>query len=99
MKIAFDVDDVITDFPDFYAAITESLMKNGHEVYIITDFDEYFRRQREKELERYGILYTELIITSEKEQYCKEHDISFSIDDDSSYFPNSKKSAINLFQI
>lgn len=99
MKIAFDVDDVITEAPEFYSAITQSLIKNGHEVYIITDFDEHYRSYREKELKDYGIEYTELVITSEKYEFCKENDIQFAIDDDPSYYPDNFKSPISLVDL
>ncbi len=99
MKIAFDVDDVITESPEFYAVITQSLMNSGHQVFIVTDFDEYFREQRVKELQRYGIEYTELIITSEKLQYCKDNGIQFAIDDDPSYYPDCFKSPISLVDV
>lgn len=99
MKIAFDVDDVITEAPGLYAAITSSLMACGHEVYIITDFDEHFRAQREKELQRYGIEYTKLVITSHKLDYCKEYDITYALDDDPSYYPGCAKSKIAVIEV
>lgn len=99
MKIAFDVDDVITENPGFYAVITQSLLKSGHEVFIITDFDEHFREQRLKELDRYGIAYTELVITSEKLSYCKENGVQYAIDDDPEYYPFTKLSKLYLSEI
>lgn len=99
MKIALDVDDVITEFPEFYSALTHSLMNSGHEIIILTDFDESFRNQRVKELESYDIKYTELVITANKEAYCEQNNIDYAIDDDSSYYPKAEKSNLNIVKI
>ena len=99
MKIAFDVDGVITENPSFYAVVTKALMNDGHQVYIITDFDEHFRDQRVKELESYGIKFTELIITSQKEQFCSKNNIEYLLDDDLDYLKNSKVTTVHLAKI
>ena len=99
MKIAFDVDGVITENPSFYAAITNALIKDGHQVYIITDFDEHFRKQRVDELNEYGIKYTQLVITSMKEKYCLANNIDYLLDDDLDYLQNSKVNTLHLAKI
>ncbi len=99
MKIAFDVDGVITEEPEFYSVLSKSLMATGHEIYIISDFDEHFRKQREKELARYGIEYSQFIITANKIDFCRENGIDYAIDDDISYYPKVKRSDISLFSL
>lgn len=89
MRIAIDVDGVITEAPAFFAAMTQAMRAAGHEIHIVTDFDEHFRSQREKELAAYGIAYDCLVITADKAGYCRTHDIAYAIDDDASYFAGS----------
>jgi uncharacterized HAD superfamily protein len=100
MRIAIDVDDVITEAPEFFAAMTRAMRAAGHEIHIVTDFDERFRSQREKELADYGVVYDTLAITAQKSAYCKDHDIDFALDDDRSYFREGPAPAtINLFRL
>lgn len=100
MKFAFDVDGVITDAPDFFKAICTSLRRNGHEVHLVTDHDEYFRKQRIKELNHLGIEYDHLEITSDKEGYCKEKQIDFVVDDNmQEYFPGSISVPISILEL
>lgn len=99
MKLAFDVDGVITEFPELYSILTDSLVKNGHEVYIISDYDEHFRKERERELAQYDIVYTEFIITGNKKEYCQENGIDYAFDDDISYYPNTVRSDLSVFKI
>lgn len=96
MKIAFDVDGVITEMPELFSVLSQSLMAAGHEVHIVTDYDEHFRAQREKELKNYGIVYTKLVITGKKQEYCQMHGISFLLDDDADYFPSVGYKVINI---
>ena len=99
MKIAFDVDGVITDMPELFSVITKSLKTAGHEVIIISDYDEYFRAQREEELKNYGIEHDQFIITGDKEEYCQKEGIKYAIDDKSEHFPNSQFIQIGAFLI
>jgi len=86
MKFAFDVDGVITVYPEMFSILTNALVQAGHEVYIMTDYDEYYRAQREQELQEYGIAYTELLITGHKEDMCRQRQIDYLLDDDREYF-------------
>jgi uncharacterized HAD superfamily protein len=100
MRIAIDVDDVITEAPEFFAAMTQAMKTAGHEIHIVTDFDEHFREQREKELAAYGIAYDTLVITGDKEGYCRDNRIELAIDDDASYYEaGASPIAINLFRM
>ena len=100
MKIAIDVDDVITEAPAFFAAMTQAMKAAGHEIHIVTDFDEHFRQQREKELAGYGIEYDALVFTGDKAGYCADNDIDLAIDDDPSYFSGTCTSIpVNLLRM
>ena len=99
MKIAFDNDDVITRHPSFFSVITKALKNDDHELYIITDSDESFRKQIERQLERDGISYHHLIITSKKEDFCRKNDIKFMMDDSVEYFSNSDNANIFVCSI
>jgi hypothetical protein len=94
MKIAFDNDDVITRHPKFFSVLTKALIKDDNEVFIITDSDELFRHQIEKQLQIDNIRYHHLIITSKKEEFCKKNDIEFMVDDSYEYFKNSDNANI-----
>jgi hypothetical protein len=96
IKIAFDVDDTITTNPQLFSILTQSLIKNNVIVYIISDYDEYFRQQRIQELANFNIYYDYFIITKNKEQFCKDNDISYMFDDEIDYFKNSKLQNINI---
>jgi uncharacterized HAD superfamily protein len=89
MRFAFDVDGVITEMPELFSALTVALKAAGHYVYILTDFDEHFREQRLKELAKYNIAFDEMIITSQKEQFVRDHAIDYAFDDDREYYGNS----------
>ena len=95
MRFAFDVDGVITEMPELFSVLTSALKASGHEVLIVTDFDETFRKYREDELQKLGIVYDELIITPHKEKLFKERAIDFAFDDDVEYYEGLKK--LNFF--
>lgn len=100
MRIAIDVDGVIAEAPEFFAAMTRAMKAAGHEIHIVTDFDEHFREQREKELAAYGIAYDTLAITRDKLGYCRARGIQMAIDDDVCYFENGPLPVVvNLFRM
>ncbi|NTU49797.1 MAG: hypothetical protein HGA87_02710 [Desulfobulbaceae bacterium] len=97
MRFAFDVDGVISEMPELFAALTSALKLAGHEILIVTDFDETFRRFREEELATLGIAYDELIITPHKEKVFLERGLDFAFDDDVEYYENLKKLGVFVF--
>ena len=100
MKVAFDVDGVITEAPAFFAALARALRAVGHEVHIISDFDDAFREQRIQELEGYGIDYDHFVTISNKAEYCTINGIDFAIDDDAiEYFSGFHAVPIALIRI
>ena len=100
MKIALDVDGVVSEAPVFFATLTRSLRASGHKVYILTDFDEHYRKHREAELQGWGIAYDELVIRGGKERFCREHGIDFAIDDEAAeYYPHSHITTLGLVAV
>ncbi|NCC04178.1 MAG: hypothetical protein EOM37_09085 [Proteobacteria bacterium] len=97
MRFAFDVDGVISEMPELFAALTSALKLAGHEILIVTDFDESFRKFREEELTSLGIVYDELIITPQKEKIFLERGVDFAFDDDVEYYENLKKLGVFVF--
>lgn len=82
-RLGLDIDETITAYPEFFAVLTDSLIKNGHEVYIITGTEEECEPLRKKFIEEMGIQYTKFISTggASKLQYALDHDIDLVIDD------------------
>jgi len=90
MKIALDVDGVVTEHYPFWSFFTETMMKAGHEIYIITDIKQIHRDFRIAELKHYKIHYKEMIITPDKRSFCEELEIDFAIDDMPEYYYDAK---------
>jgi hypothetical protein len=86
MKFAFDLDETITAAPKEFAAIINALIDAEHEVHIITFRDaDYHTEVTKKELEEYGIKYTGLHLTGDKESICKKFNINMALDDYASW--------------
>ena len=100
MKLAFDFNDTTrVENGPFFSAITRALRRDGHKIYIITDsFTGYdsniskdLYKQRRKKLFEMGIYYNLLIITGDKEEFCKKEGIDYMIDNRPNlYFTNSE---------
>jgi hypothetical protein len=86
MKIAFDVDDTITQHPKLFSILAESLIASGHEVFVISDAPELYREDRLRILRENHIPYTKLVLTGDKRGYCLQNDIEYLFDDCSEYF-------------
>ena len=97
LKIAIDVDGVITEAPRLFAALTSALREAGHTVYVLSDYDEVFRDLREEELAEHGIEYDELILTRRKTEYFEDLEMDFAIDDEADYyFPRHSATSIQI---
>jgi hypothetical protein len=94
MKFAFDVDGVISEMPELFRALTIALKAAGHEIIILTDFDEHFRSHCENELALMGIAYDKLVITPNKQAYFIEHAVDYALDDDAEYYLNPAHSEV-----
>jgi hypothetical protein len=100
MKFAIDYDDVISLDPTFFLVLTQALKAQDHEMYIVSDFDEYFRNQREEELRHDQIVYDKLIITSKKTEFCKANGIDYAIDDlAEEYYTTSTFTKVSIVRI
>jgi hypothetical protein len=100
MKFAIDYDDIISAEPVFFSALTNALQAQGHKIYILTDFEESNRKQREEELQQDNIFYDELIITSKKSEFCRETKIDYAIDDLAErHYPDSPHIKISIVDI
>ncbi|MDX1471682.1 MAG: hypothetical protein R3213_09325 [Flavobacteriaceae bacterium] len=90
MKFGFDLDETITPHPRGWAAICNALLADGHEVHIITYRSPiYHKEQTIKELESYGLKYTELHMTGQKDVVCETWGIDMAFDDSAPYhYPN-----------
>jgi len=97
LKIALDVDGVISEAPAFFATLTHALQSAGHQIFIVTDHDEHFRAEREAELHDWGIAYDELVIVGDKEEFCRARGVDFALDDDVvEYYPHSASLILGL---
>jgi len=66
-------------------------------IYIITDYDDHYRSEREKDLVQWAIAYNELVIRGGKERFCQQHGIEFAIDDDAvEYYPRARIVTLEL---
>src|SRR5690606_20748485 len=86
MKIAFDVDETITQHPELFSVLAKSLIAAGHEVYIISDVPEYYRADRLRILKEADIPFTKLCCAGNKREICVREGISFLFDDHWDYF-------------
>lgn len=95
MKFAFDFDGVISEMPELFSTLTIALKSVGHEIFIVTDFDENYRHFRESELAAMSIAYDHLIITGSKQTFMQQEGISFAFDDDPEYY--NDKQCVHLY--
>jgi ribonucleotide monophosphatase NagD (HAD superfamily) len=97
LKVALDVDGVITKAPEFFATLTAALRQAGHEVYILTDHDETLREAREEELAGWGVEYDCLVITRRKQAFFEDLEMDVALDDEAAaYFPRHPVAQIGL---
>jgi len=86
LKIAIDLDGTITEYPRFFSAFTKAVVRTGCRVYIITDRLPGTEDAVAAELERYGITYHIIKITSDKASYIRNERIDVLFDDMDRYF-------------
>ena len=65
LKIAVDIDGVISEYPEFFRAFSESF-KGKAKIYILTNRDPNSYEDTAEELSSYGIVFDELKITADK---------------------------------
>lgn len=87
MNIGIDLDDTITDMPEFFTVICAAFLSAGHEVHIITYRDD--NKEAKSDLDEHDIKYTALHLPPEnvknaetwKAQVAKELNLDLMIDD------------------
>ena len=86
MKIGLDLDGTISEYPEFFEIFSRAMAETGCRIYVITDRTPGTEVDVADELERYGITYHVLKITSDKAKYMLEEGISVLYDDRDEYF-------------
>ena len=60
MIVAIDLDNTITDAPEFFAVLTKALIDSGHAVHVITYREPGTEDRARADLDALGIRYSEL---------------------------------------
>ena len=99
MKIALDIDDTISEAPEFFSAFTKAMRTSGHEIHVVTARHFASEPATIKELETWGIEYDYLEFSVQKEQYCRDNGIEYAFDDYDLYYANSQVCKFALFKV
>src|SRR5688500_3242038 len=67
MKIGMDLDDTISQLPEFFQVVTAALVSAGHEIHILAYRDENRRAETEQDLRTQKISFTELHLPNEED--------------------------------
>ena len=102
MKIGFDLDNTINENANtiaFFSLIT-NVLKSKAEIHIITNREKSEKSRQETiiELDKYGIHYDKLMITSDKHNYIIDNGITIYIDDTDEVFINLPET-VTVFKI
>lgn len=84
MKVVFDIDETITRCPEFFAIASRGLLREGHEVFIVTKRFKRLREKTEKQLAEWGVNYTALYMDEKKHKICEKLGIDVIFEDKSS---------------
>ena len=97
MKVAIDIDGVISAYPQFFAVLTNAL-KGKVEIYILSNRDpsEQSRKETEKELTEWGIWYEHLVILNKKSKVILEHEIDVFFENEDEQFISLPSSILVL---
>lgn len=85
MKIAIDLDETITSYPEFFRAMTAA-MAPAHEIHIVTNRPQGTEAEAAALLDQLGITYHVLKITADKHNYVLRTGIDVVFDDVDRYF-------------
>ena len=91
MVIGLDIDDTITQHPEFFSVLSHAMIHSGHKVIIITFRED--RQAAEDSLRQWDIAYDELVTstlgqcmeygTNEwKAEMCRRYNVDIFFDDD-----------------
>ena len=86
LKIGVDLDGTISEYPGFFRLFTRVMAQAGCKIYIITDRMPGTEAEVGAELEKYGITYHVIKITSAKARYILDEGVSVLFDDVDDYF-------------
>lgn len=86
IKVGVDLDGTISEYPWFFKLFTRVMAQAGCKIYVITDRVPGTEAEVDAELEKYGITYHVLEITSAKARYILDEGISVLFDDVDDYF-------------
>ena len=86
MKIAIDLDNTITEFPEFFSIFSRAMRREGCRVHIVTNRPEGTENEIVNELNEYRISYDEIQITADKAAYIQDQQIDIFFDDTDEYF-------------
>ena len=86
MKIAVDLDDTITAYPEFFRIFTTAMKNAGCEIHIVTNREPGTQSSIQKELEELKIAYDQIEITSDKVGYMARRNIRVLFEDSDEYF-------------
>lgn len=100
MKFGFDLDNTISDAPEFFALLSCAAIAAGNEIHIITAREpgDVMRKMVESELLKYGVKWTHIEITSDKHDYILSQGITVYFDDTDEFF-HKLPPEITIFKI
>lgn len=81
MRVALDIDETITRCPELFAVLSRGLLREDHEVYVITKRFERLREKTIKQLTEWGIEYTALFMDESKHKLCEKLGIDVIFED------------------
>jgi len=84
MNIAIDLDDTITYSPEFFSILTQLFIAE-HRIYIITNREPGTEQKIAEDLDFLGIEYNEIVITPNKAEYIRDHNITIFYENTDEY--------------
>ena len=86
MKIAIDLDNTITGFPEFFSVFSRAMRREGCRIHIVTNRPKGTEAEVIDELDECGVLYDAVKITADKAKYIQDQGINVFFDDKDEYF-------------
>ncbi|WP_146663540.1 hypothetical protein [Anaerohalosphaera lusitana] len=86
MKIGVDLDGTVSEYPEFFSFMTRALVSACARVHVITDRPIGTEWQVAKELEGYGVVWDEIVITGDKAGFIAREGVEVLFDDVDQYF-------------
>ena len=80
MKIAIDIDGCISEYPAFFRTLSHA-MCGSCTVVVLTSRDPAGRVETERDLERWGVRYHDLVFALDKVKYIREEGVAVLFED------------------